>query len=187
MNYPSESQYQIQSDKGETIKYELRKYLRYWIWFVLGLVLAVVGAKLYLRYTPKLYKSSAKIKILNKSKGLELPSSAFIFNRSNINLENEIEILKSYRIVEQVVDSLDLTMRFFEEGNVLTTEIDRLPFEVEKRITNDSIYIGSSYTIEVKPDAFEVTPSSTNKTLLFPNFESRNTCLLYTSPSPRDA
>ncbi|WP_282041175.1 GumC family protein [Winogradskyella flava] len=166
------AQYQKRSDQGEVIKNEFYKYLRYWYWFVLSLILAIVGANLYLRYTPKLYKSSAKIKILNKSKGLELPSSAFIFNRSNINLENEIEILKSYRIIEKVVDQLNLTMRFFEEGNVLTTEIDRLPFKVEKKISNDSIFIGSSYTIEVKPNAFEITPSSTNKALIFTGFDT---------------
>jgi len=172
MSNQQNSQYQNRSDQGEVIKNGVLKYLRYWVWFVLGLILALIGANLYLRYTPKLYNSSAKIKILNKSKGLELPSSAFIFNRSNINLENEIEILKSYRIIEQVVDRLSLTMRFFEEGNVLTTEIYRLPFKIEKKVANDSIYIGSSYTIEVRPDAFDVTPSSTNKTLVFENHNS---------------
>jgi len=167
-----ETTYNNITDQGENIKSEVIKYLRYWYWFALCFVLALLGAYLYLRYTPKVYQSSAKIKILNKTKGLELPSSAFVFNRSNINLENEIEILKSYRIVEQVVDTLNLTMRFFEEGNVLTTEIDRLPFEIKKKIANDSIYTGSSYIIEVKPNAFEVTPSSTNKTLVFPDFKS---------------
>jgi tyrosine-protein kinase Etk/Wzc len=167
-----ESTYQKNKDQGEYIKKEILKYLRFWYWFALGLILALVGAYLYLRYTPKVYKSSAKIKILNKTKGLELPSSAFVFNRSNINLENEIEILKSYRIIEQVVDTLDLTMRFFEEGNVLTTELNSLPFEIVKNITNDKIYTNSSYRIEVTQNAFEVTPSSTGKVLVFPDYNT---------------
>ncbi|WP_458628890.1 GumC family protein [Winogradskyella sp. PC D3.3] len=137
--------------------------------------MAFIGAYIHLRYTPKVYSASAKIKILNKTKGLELPSSAFIFNRSNINLENEIEILKSYRIIEDVVDRLDLTMRFFEEGSVLTTEINHLPFNILKTISNDSIYYGTSYKIEVKPQAFEVTPSSTETTIVFPNFDTTKT------------
>ena len=74
------------NDQGETIKHEIRKYFRYWYWFTLGVLLALIGAYLYLRYTPKIYSSSAKIKILNKTKGLELPSSAFIFNRLNIHM-----------------------------------------------------------------------------------------------------
>ncbi|WP_178983490.1 GumC family protein [Winogradskyella helgolandensis] len=175
MSQIEESSYQNSGDQGEFIKREIRKYLRYWYWFALGILLAIIGAFIYLRYTPKVYSASAKIKILNKTKGLELPSSAFIFNRSNINLENEIEILKSYRIIENVVDRLDLTMRFFEEGSVLTTEINHLPFYILKTISNDSINNGESYRIEVKSRAFEVTPSGTQKTLVFPNFDTTKT------------
>ena len=166
------SGYKKNTDQGAHIKNETRKYLRYWMWFVLGLVLAGFCAYLYLRYTPKVYKSSAKIKILNKTKGLELPSSAFIFNRSNINLENETEILKSYRIIESVVDRLDLTMRVFEEGNLLITEINHLPFDILKTINNDSIYSTSSYRIEVKQNTFEVNSLRTNKVIEFSNFDT---------------
>jgi capsular exopolysaccharide synthesis family protein len=142
-------------EQGQQIKNEVQKYLRFWYWFVLGLILGLTGAYLNLRYTPKVYNSAAKIKILNKTKGLELPSAAFVFNRSNINLENEIEILKSYRIIEQVVKRLDLTMQFYEEGNILTTELDRLPFTVVKKLSNDSVN-WASYTIKVTNTAFEV-------------------------------
>ncbi|NRD20830.1 polysaccharide biosynthesis tyrosine autokinase [Winogradskyella eckloniae] len=175
MSQVTESSYKSDSDRGEFIKKEIQKYLQYWPWFILCVVLALVTGYMYLRYTPKVYTANAKIKILNKTKGLELPSSAFVFNRSNINLENEIEILKSYRIIENVVDRLDLTMRFYEEGNVLTTEVNQLPFSITKTISNDSIYVSSSYVIEVKPNEFEVTPSSTGRTLVFPDFNSTKT------------
>lgn len=172
MSQFKESSFQKSLDQGEHIKNQIYKYIRYWHWFLLGLILAFIGAYLYLRYTPRVYKSSAIIKILNKTKGIELPSSAFIFNRSNINLENEIEILKSYRIIENVVNQLDLTMRFYEEGNVVTTEIDRLPFNVLKKVANDSIYGGLSYKIEVKDKGFQVTSQKSNKTVFLPNFDS---------------
>ena len=81
------------------IKQEVRRYLRYWPWFVLSMVIMLVGAYAYLRYAPRIYQTTAKIKILDESEGLELPTSAFVFNRSNINLENEIEILTSYLTV----------------------------------------------------------------------------------------
>nr|WP_321248252.1 polysaccharide biosynthesis tyrosine autokinase [uncultured Psychroserpens sp.] len=160
------------SDQGETIKYEIRKYFRYWYWFALGVLLALIGGYLYLRYTPKIYSTSAKIKILNKTKGLELPSSAFVFNRSNINLENEIEILRSYRIIEEVVKKLDLTMEFYEEGNVLTTEIDKFPFKITKTISNDSIDFYRQYRIEVKDNSFAI--SNGDIVVDIPSFNSYN-------------
>ncbi len=71
---PLQDSYNLKpNDQGETIKNEVYKYLKYWYWFVLGVVITLTGAVLYLRYTPKIYNSSAKIKILNKTKGLELP------------------------------------------------------------------------------------------------------------------
>ncbi len=154
------------NDQGETIKNEIKKYARYWYLFALGVLIAMCGAYLYLRYTPKIYASAAKIKILNKTKGLELPSSAFVFNRSNINLENEIEIIKSYRISEDVVRRINLTMRFYEEGNVLTTEIDRFPFIITKTIANDSIDSSMRFRILVENNAFKVF-EATKKNLLF--------------------
>ena len=160
------------NDQGETIKHEVRKYFRYWYWFTLGVILAVIGAYLYLRYTPKIYSSSAKIKILNKTKGLELPSSAFIFNRSNINLDNEIEIIKSYRIIEEVVKSLDLTAEYFEEGNVLTTQIDKFPFKFVKTIPNDSITSFSSYRILIEKSGFKVFKGQSEKAISIPQFNS---------------
>ena len=162
-----------QEDQGETIKTQVRKYLRYWMWFVLGVVLAFIGAFLYLRYTPKVYKSSAKIKILNKTKGLELPSEAFIFNRSNINLDNEIEVIKSYRIMEKVVDSLGLDKRYYEEGNVLTTEIDRLPFQLLPKDNQEVNFNAKSYLISISSNAFEVVVENQSDVLVFPGFDTR--------------
>jgi capsular exopolysaccharide synthesis family protein len=163
------------TDQGEFIKTEIRKYVQYWYWFILGVILAFFGAYLYLRYTPKVYQSNAKIKILNKTKGLELPSAAFVFNRSNINLENEIEILKSYRIMEQVVERLDLSTRFYDEGNILTTEIDRLPFGFLKKVPNDSLLNATYYTIRLSANAFEVQVGTSSEVLVFPDFDTTKT------------
>ena len=99
------STYLNQNEKHFDLKHEIGRYLRFWPWFLLALALALSISYFNLRYTPKIYTTTAKIKMLDKSDGIELPSSAFVFNRSNINLENEIEILKSYRIIEEVVIS----------------------------------------------------------------------------------
>ncbi|MEM5564001.1 polysaccharide biosynthesis tyrosine autokinase [Psychroserpens sp. AS72] len=160
------------NDQGETIKYEIRKYFRYWYWFALGVLLALLGAYLYLRYTPKIYSSAAKIKILNKTKGLELPSSAFIFNRSNINLDNEIEIIKSYRIIEEVVKSLNLTAEYYEEGNVLTTQLDQFPFKFVKTIPNDSITNFMSYRILIEKNGFKIFKGQSDSAVSIPQFNS---------------
>ncbi len=47
---------------------ELNKYLKRWPWFVLSLLVALVLAWLYLRYTPKEYATSASILVSTADK-----------------------------------------------------------------------------------------------------------------------
>ncbi|WP_323786905.1 GumC family protein [Psychroserpens sp.] len=158
-------------DKAD-LKQEFRKYLRYWPWFVLALIITSLSAYIYVRYASRIYETTAKMKILDESDGLELPTSAFIFKRSNINLENEIEILTSYRILEQVATELKLNTVFYEEGTIQTAQIAELPFNFEQLISIDSISKPFSYSIDVQSENFEVTNLRTEKTIEIPNHNS---------------
>lgn len=161
----------LEDDKGD-LKQEFRKYLRQWPWFVLALIITLLSAYIYIRYAPRVYETVAKIKVLDESDGLELPTSAFVFKRSNINLENEIEIINSYIILEEVAKELKLNTLFFEEGTIQTAQIAELPFYFEQTIEADSILKSMSYVIDVKDKDFEVTPLNSDKTTVMPNFNS---------------
>ncbi len=110
------------------------KYLGYWYWFVLSVMVCVIGANVYLRYMPNSYMTSAKIKILdNSNNSFKMPSDAIsLFARSKLNLENEVEVIKSNRIMEKVVQKLNLTTVYTQTGYVKSSELweDR-PFDVE--------------------------------------------------------
>ena len=94
------------------IKKEISRYLSYWPLFVVMILVTLFIAFFYLRLSPKIYNSNAVIKMLDDSKGFNLPTDGFIINRSNINLENEISILTSYPILERVVKNLNLNVEF---------------------------------------------------------------------------
>lgn len=147
------------------LKQEIGRYLRYWPWFLVSLLLCIGASFIYLRYAPKIFQTSAKIKILDEGKGLELPTSDFIFNRSNINLENEIELLKSYNILDEVVSNLTLTSNFYIEGNVKTSQIDYLPYLYEQSIVSDSILDESSYKVQTLADGFAIENLETKELL----------------------
>ena len=89
----------FEMEQDLNLKEELRKYTSFWPWFVLGIMLAIVSSFLYLRYTPLTYQTTAKVRILDEKEGLELPSASNLFSQSKINLENEIEGIKSYPIL----------------------------------------------------------------------------------------
>ncbi|MTE26554.1 GumC family protein [Winogradskyella ouciana] len=156
------------------LKQEIRRYLRYWPWFVLALAVALISAYVYLRYAPRIYETYAKIKILDESEGLEIPTSAFVFNRSNINLENEIEIITSYLIMERVVRELDLNTSFYEVGTIQTSQIAELPLNFEQRIQPDSIGSSFSYKLTVDDSGFLVTNLKTEKSFNFKDHTTYN-------------
>jgi capsular exopolysaccharide synthesis family protein len=160
------------SEQISQLKKEARKYLRYWYLFVIGVLIAFVLLQLKLRYTPKEFSTVSKIKILDKSKGLELPSAAFIFNRSNINLDNEIELIKSYDVLEKVVDKTDLTYRFYEEGNVLTSEITGFPFKLDPLVNNKEVKWGT-YKFVVLENEIQILNNDDELLLSLPEFSSR--------------
>ena len=160
------------SESNVDLKQEVGKYLQYWPWFVFALIVALVASYIYSRYAPRIYETSATMKILDESEGLELPTSAFVFKRTNINLENEIEILTSYLILEKVAKELKLNTRFYEEGRIQTAQIAELPFFYEQIIDTDSILNPMSYTIEVKDKSFDITNLKTEKTFVIPNHNS---------------
>lgn len=161
-----------EEDDNIDLKQELNKYLRYWPWFLISLAIAVIGSYAYLRYAPRIYQTTAKMKILDESEGLELPTSAFIFKRTNINLENEIEILTSYLILEKVAKELKLNTRFYEEGTIQTTQVAELPFFYEQIIDVDSISSPLSYAVDVNQNGFEITNMKTEKVFSIPNHNS---------------
>ena len=110
------------------IREELEKYLIHWKWFLLGISFFVGFAFLYLRYTTPQYKATASILIKdNKNSGISAELAAFedlgIVGGSANNTDNEIEILKSRKIIGRVVDSLQLNINYFIEGRVITSQL----------------------------------------------------------------
>lgn len=114
------------------IKAEIVKYIRFWPWFLGTTLVCLILAFAYLKVTPVTYQTTAKIKILDEtSKGLELPKDLnSLFGNSKINLENEVEVLKSYRLLEAVAKDLGLDVRCYDAETLQTVELWPSPFEI---------------------------------------------------------
>lgn len=149
------------------VKQIVRQYLSHWPWFVIAIVVSMLSAYLYLRYAPRIFETYSKIKVLDESEGLELPTSALVFKRTNINLENEIEIISSFLIMERVVRELNLNTVFYEEGTIQTKQIEALPLDYNQIIQPDSISQTLSYKILVTDKGFQVINLDTDKVFKF--------------------
>jgi len=110
-------------------------YLRYWKFFVITIIACLGLAYAYLLYTTPEYKVSSIIVIRDDRKGQTIDmTSAFSdlgFAAPKNNLDNEIEILRSFTLMNSVVDSLKIRVSYFKSRTIKSEEIyNNTPFFV---------------------------------------------------------
>jgi capsular exopolysaccharide synthesis family protein len=151
--------------KDINIKDEILKYLPFWYWILLSVIISIIVAYFYLRYQNNVYQTQAKIKILdNSNSAFKLPTDAVsIFGRGKVNLENEMEVMKSSRIISQVVDKLNLNTTIYSLGKLKSTEVwEERPFDVVW--ADDLISISEksfSFKIEITQKGYKINEDDT--------------------------
>ena len=110
--------------KKLNIKKEVFKYLRYWYWILLSMVLCFVGAKIYLRYTTPQYLSKTSLQF-PQSKSKTAESLADLANGAGRagELEGEATAIVSKPILAKVVGQLNLNVSFFGVGAIKENEL----------------------------------------------------------------
>jgi len=118
------------------------KFLPYWPFFVLLLIITLSGAWVYLRYAMPVYETTATILIKDdksNSPGDELMQAFDMFGAKK-TVDNETEVLQSKTLMQEVVKNLHLYA----------------PVTVQGRVRNQSAYVASPIVIEVKaPDSLK--------------------------------
>ena len=116
------------------IKVLMIKVVSYWYLFAIGIILALVAGYIYNRYTPNVYQSSASVFIKEDKMGID-PTSMMtgLTFKSNINIDNEIGILKSYSLRERTINELEFfNVSYYVKGRVASRELYKSsPFNVE--------------------------------------------------------
>lgn len=134
----------------------VEKYLRHWRWILVCVILSLVIAWLYARYTSPRYESVATVLIeqdnsnamseeLGMLKDLGLTSSGG-------NLEDEIELYKSRSLMQRVVSELNLNWKYdnlgTKTGFVRSELYDNNPARI-RTVSPDSLFFEQAYTFSV--------------------------------------
>src|SRR6478609_6868430 len=98
------------------------RYLPYWPLFLLLLILAGAGSWLYLRFQTPLYESTARLMIKDEKKGSENTKALDDLNAISTKkiVENEVEVIQSRTLLNNVIKSLKLYAPVYEEGRFRT-------------------------------------------------------------------
>ena len=165
----------IESENSEEVSLGdlLYKFLPYWPGVVLLTFLSLVGAWFYLRYTLPVYQTTATILIKDDKKSGALdPLEAFDLFGGKKSVENEVEILKSKTLMQEVVKNLHLYAPIKAKGRVLTSnayEISPVIIEVKntdslKNVLNvpfefNELISSQVLIFSISPTLFHPTPS----------------------------
>lgn len=134
-------------EKALEIRYVIAKYIRYWPWYVLFILLFVGLTFLFHRYTVDKYEVTGSMVIKTNTS-----PEARILDRSNIfstglNLQNDILRLRSKNLAHEALKKVHFDVEYFAKTNIKAIELyDRAPIRVEvdwdhMQITNVPIQI----------------------------------------------
>lgn len=103
------------------------KYLAYWKWFIVSIILCLVLCFLYLKRTTPIYNITSTIMIKDDKKGgganeLAMFENLGLMSGGN-NVDNEVEVLKSTNLVKSVVNSLKLHTSYVARKGLRMVEL----------------------------------------------------------------
>ncbi len=124
------------------IKKTISLVLKNWYWFVLFLGLGIGGSIFYLYKATKYYGATAEILIKpQKNAFKDALSASLSTGPSKDEIANEIEVLSSSRLINDVIGKLNIDISYFIEGRIKTGEIYKgKPFLVDGKVLDATFY-----------------------------------------------
>ncbi|PVD50281.1 hypothetical protein DC498_20790 [Terrimonas sp.] len=162
-----------QDDSGIDPKQIFLKILNNWPWLVLSLISTLALGILYNRYAEPVYKAEAAVLIKDEKKGgaglLENP----LLKELNLSgggklVDNEVEVLKSYDLMESAVRKEQLFLHIKSKGTLTSRSVFGEEFPLIVRVANpDTISEPFSWLVNhnLKEDKWEVNYSKTHPSL----------------------
>ena len=130
-------------------------------WFILGALLAVLAAYIYLRYIPNEYEVNASILIDDKDNGGGMNSELAAFadigllGDSKTSLDTEIDVLKSRTLMQRVIKDLGINTTYYLDGRVRLYEQYKksIPLRINF-LAKDSVFYSTdtAFTITAQSD-----------------------------------
>lgn len=131
-----------EEEGGFDFKIILMKLIIYWKWFVVSIVLCLLCAFVYLRYTAPVYRIQATVMINDEKKGSfqnqMMAMQDFGFVGTTGGVDNEIEILRSKSMIKQAVVDMGMFMEY-QLGGRITKRVIYGDYPIEVQISDDDL------------------------------------------------
>ena len=88
-------------------------FLSRWYWILTSVILLIIGAKLYLWYTPPIYSVSASLKLQDLNTGLYGGNNAAVNYNYTDRILAESFVIKSNDVILKAIGNLDYKVTYF--------------------------------------------------------------------------
>lgn len=139
---------EVEEKSTNTPGHIIFKFLPYWPLFLILLVFSMGSAWLYLHFATPQYESNARILIKNEKNGDEEARSveSLDFSSPKKVIDNEIEIIQSWTLINEVVKKLGLYAPVSEEGSLKTTSAYLTsPIKIEAKSPDSLVEVKKVY------------------------------------------
>jgi tyrosine-protein kinase Etk/Wzc len=159
------------------------KYLRYLPWVIICVAFALVIAFLKIRWATPIYHVESSMLIKDERDNTMSKDQQFnemFLAQPNINLDNEILILRSSSVIERVVRDLDFQTQYYSKGSVRSSLLyPKSPFYLQVIHFGDSTS-GFSFLMKIL-DENQFLIGTSKKPIAFGQVFERNgnSCILF--------
>lgn len=134
----------LNSNNSSSLREQLEKYLVKWKWFLASFLICFAITFLYLRYATNSYKIEATIKIADSNeKSMQRDTNRAydygLFEKDYNSVQDEIQVLSSRTIINNVVSKLNLNIQYYIQGTIKELEIYTNPPLTINFLEQDSV------------------------------------------------
>ena len=148
------------------LKVFIDRYLIFWKYIILSIIIFLIIGFLYNRYSTKIYKSSTTLLIKeesNNSLGSDDVFEGLDLFGGQKNIKNEIGILESFSLTKKTLKDLNFRISYYHSGNLKSDDIyKKTPFIVDVDEYHPQI-INQKFNIKlISEDEFILTANFNN-------------------------
>ena len=155
----------VQQNDEIDLKQVFKVISRYKYIILLLAIVFTIAAAVFAYTKPNIYASSATIEMQEEQRGYNTADALKqAFTGGGINVQNQIEILKSRFLAEKALKSLDLNTRYFTTRNYRKHEFyQNSPFVVGTKVLDNIIYGKKFILTPINEDTFNLKILPTSK------------------------
>ncbi len=161
---------EVENDNSSSIDINeiVKPYVRKWPWFIVSALMALIIGYIALKFMTPVYEVQATV-LVKDSKGTGSPVAnelGFLPDLSGLgglktnSVANEIEILKSKKMMREVVVNQNLQTNIIGKGRLASMELYKETSPVEIKVVSEKLTEGPINTVNLSIDGNKLTISS---------------------------